>query len=248
MRQLSATALASSPAVPAEPTSKAAEPETRQEPPPRRHRGRDPVTSRPILGCNASRRPAFSDGMLKLMLILLAFFIFLHSRSELSAERAAPILDSLALRFASSVEAGGETAARARARQLDPRTHIRRRLLGHLPITAGEVEVAGALLAFDLHEAALFAAESEEIVRDRLVFIHRLAQALSEHPAGRQSLLVVTTRWPDETTPLTSARFSRLAEIFGDTQLELHRLRLGVAKLPEGIWRFAIRAVDGHAA
>lgn len=186
--------------------------------------------------------------MLKLMLILLAFFILLHSRSELSAERVAPILDSLALRFASTVEASGELAARSTARELDPRTSIRRRLLGHLPITAGEVEVPGALLAFDLHEAALFAPQSAQIVRDRLVLVHRLAQALSERAAGRQSVLVVTTRWPGETDALTGARLRKLEAIFADTPLELHRLGLGVATLPEGIWRFTIRAVEGHAA
>jgi len=182
------------------------------------------------------------------MLILLAFFIFLHSRSELNAERVAPILDSLALRFAASVEAGGETATSPAARQLDPRIHIRRQLLGHLPITAGEVEVSGALLAFDLHEAALFAPETAEILRDRLVLVHRLAQALSAHEAGRQGVLVVTTRWPDETAALTAARLRKLEAIFADTPLEVDRLRLGVAPLPEGIWRFAIHAVAGYAA
>ena len=188
-----------------------------------------------------------ADGILKLMLILLAFFIFLHSRSELSAERVAPILDSLALRFASTVEADGETASRSTARQFDPRTHIRRRLLGHLPISAGEVEAPGALLAFDLHEAALFAPQSPAIVRDRLVLLHRLAQALGEHEAGRQSVLVVTTSWPEGSVSLAAGRLHQLQAIFADTPLEPHRLRLGVATLPDGIWRFAIRAVDSHA-
>lgn len=193
-------------------------------------------------------RPAMADGMLKLMLILLALFILLHSRSEPSVERAAPILDSLALRFASTAEVEGELAARSTARHIDPRLQLRRRLLGHLPISAAEVEVPGALLAFDLHETALFAPDSTEIARERLVLLHRLAQALDEHETGRQSVLVVTTAWPTETTPRTAARLRRVQGHFADTSLDGERVRLGVASLPDGIWRFAIRAVDDHAA
>ncbi len=198
------------------------------------------------------RRPAapsvMAEGMLKLMLILLAFFVFLHSRSEVSAERVAPILDSLALRFAATVEADSEAVARATALQLDPGTQIRRRLVGHLPISAGEIEMPGALLAFELDEAALFLPQTAEIVRERLVLLHRLARALGEDGGGRGHVLVVTTGWPDETLSLTGARLRTLERIFADSALELHRLRLGVGNLPYGTWRFAIRAGEGHAA
>jgi hypothetical protein len=193
-------------------------------------------------------RPVLAEGMLKLMLILLAFFVFLHSRSELSQERVAPILDSLALRFASTVATGSEDAARAMALHLDPGIHLRRRVVGHLPISAGEVEVPGALLAFDLDETTLFAPETALIVRDRLVLLHRLAHALGEHEAGRDNVLVVTTDWPEEATTLTAARLRTLEAIFADTALEPSRVRLGVANLPAGIWRFSIRAGHGHAA
>jgi hypothetical protein len=193
-------------------------------------------------------RPVLADGMLKLMLILLAFFVFLHSRSELSLERSAPILDSLALRFAATIETASADAARSTALHLDPTTHFRRRLVGHLPISAGPVEVAGALLAFDLVETALFEPASAEIVRDRLVLLHRLAQALGEHEAGQGSQLVITTAWPDADSRLAAARLRTLEAIFADTPLDPSRLRLGLAGLPEGIWRFAIRADHGHAA
>lgn len=249
-RPVTATAVARTESVTAEATPRpptVEEMATRHRLSPTRLGGRGFPWSQPAATHSLAAQPAMADGMLKLMLILLAFFIFLHSRSEVSAERVAPILDSLALRFASTVAADDETASRSTARQFDPRTHIRRRLLGHLPITAGEVEVPGALLAFDLHEAALFAPQSAAIVRDRLVLLHRLAQALGEHEAGRQSVLVVTTRWPDGSASLTAGRLRQLEAIFADTPLEPHRLRLGVATLPDGIWRFAIRAVDGHA-
>lgn len=192
-------------------------------------------------------RPVLAEGMLKLMLILLAFFVFLHSRSELSQERVAPILDSLALRFAATLATGSEDAARATALHLDPGIRLRRRVVGHLPISAGEVEVPGALLAFDLDETSLFAPDSALIVRDRLVLLHRLAHALGEHEAGLGSVLVVTTGWPDEATTLTAARLRTLEGIFADTALATRRVRLGVAKLPAGIWRFSIRTGHGHA-
>lgn len=212
-----------------------------------RHGSRRIARSQSATASTLPGQSAMAHGMLKLMLILLAFFILLHSRSEISAERVVPILDSLALRFASTMDAGGETAARSTARHLDPRIHVRRRLLGHLPISAAEVEIAGALFAFDLHETALFAPQSAEIVRDRLVLLHRLAQALGKHEAGQQSVLVVTTQWPNEAAPLTVARLSKLEATFADTPLELHRVGLGVAPLPDGIWRFAIRAGESHA-
>lgn len=193
-------------------------------------------------------RQVLAEGMLKLMLILLAFFVFLHSRSELSQERVTPILDSLALRFASAVATGSEDAARATALHLDPRLHLRRRVVGHLPISAGLVEVPGALLAFELDETALFAPETASIVRDRLVLLHRVAHALGEHEAGRGSVLVITTGWPDAATTLTAARLRTLEAVFADTALATSRVRLGVATLPRGIWRFTIRADHGHAA
>jgi hypothetical protein len=196
----------------------------------------------------APGRPVLAEGMLKLMLILLAFFVFLHSRSELSQERVAPILDSLALRFASTVATGSDDAARATALHLDPGILLRRRVVGHLPISAGEVEVPGALLAFDLDETSLFAPETALIVRDRLVLLHRLAHALDQHEAGPGSVLVVTTGWPDAATPLTAARLRTLEAIFADTTLAASRVRLGVATLPAGIWRFSIRAAHGQAA
>ncbi len=213
-------------------------------------RGRGPAgfSSRRARKNLARERPVLAEGMLKLMLILLAFFVFLHSRSELSQDRVDPILDSLALRFASTVATGSDEAARATALHVDPGIHLRRRVVSHLPISAGEVEVPGALLAFDLDEATLFEPETALIVRDRLVLLHRLAQALSEHEVGRGSVLVVTTGWPDEATTLTATRLRTLESIFADTALATSRVRLGVANLPAGIWRFSIRAGHGHAA
>ena len=196
----------------------------------------------------APSRPVLAEGMLKLMLILLAFFVFLHSRSEPSLERSAPILDSLALRFAASLELSSGAAASATALQLDPATYFRRRLVGHLPISAGPVEVPGALLAFELDEAALFAFESSTIVRERLVLLHRLAQALGEHEAGLGSVLVVTTAWPDDDPLLVAARLRTLDAIFAGAPLDPDRLRLGLGRLPAGIWRFAIRLDHEHAA
>lgn len=185
--------------------------------------------------------------MLKLMLILLAFFVLLHSRSEPSLERSAPILDSLALRFAATTEQLGDETLSIAARAFDPATLLRRRLVGHLPISGGPVEVPGALFAFDLDEAALFAPAGAAIVRDRLVLFHRLGSALAEHDAGRASVLVITTTWPAATSTLTAARLRTLEAVFADTALEPARLRLGLSGLPDGIWRFAIRAGDEHA-
>jgi hypothetical protein len=198
-------------------------------------------------GRRTSSYPKGADGMLKLMLILLAFFVLLHSRSEPSLERSEPILDSLALRFAATTEPSGDETVKIAAREFDPATTLRRRLVGHLPISAGPVEVPGALLAFDLDETALFAPEAAAIVRDRLVLLHRLGNALAEPAAGRETVLVITTTWPAATTTLTAARLRTLQAVFADTALEPTRLRLGLSGLPEGTWRFAIRAGDEHA-
>jgi hypothetical protein len=195
----------------------------------------------------AASLPRSADGMLKLMLILLAFFVLLHSRSEPSLERSVPILDSLALRFAAKTEPSGDETVNIAASVFDPATAVRRRLVGHLPISAGPVEVPGALFAFDLDETALFAPQGAAIVRDRLVLLHRLGNALAEPDAGRSSVLVVTTAWPEQTSMLTAARLRTLQAVFADTALEPARLRLGLSGLPNGTWRFAIRAGDEHA-
>lgn len=215
---------------------------------PRRDRGHVATVSRPTRWPEAADRPIFADGMLKLMLILLAFFVFLHSRSEPSAQRSAPILDSLALRFASAADPSREAAARAAALDVDPGIQLRRRLVGHLPISAGEVEVPGSLLAFDLHETALFQQDTAEILRVRMVLLRRLADALGESRAGRDKTLVVTTGWPEETTSLTAARLSTLEAVFADATSATRRLELGLATLPAGIWRFSIRAGQDHAS
>lgn len=173
------------------------------------------------------------------MLILLAFFVFLHSRSEFAERKVAPILDSLALRFAAAGPWQGAADAAAVAWRGEPVRQLRRRLLGHLPVSAAIVEVPGALVAFDLAAAALFAADDEAVARDRLVLLHRLAAAV----AASGTTLAVITAWPDDAADLaaSTAQFSALLASFDATPLPVAQLRFGFADLPAGSWRFVVR-------
>ncbi len=191
--------------------------------------------------------PVLADGMLKLMLILLAFFVFLHSRSEISERKVAPILDSLALRFAATASAD-DPALATLALGADPAAELRRRLFGHLPISAAAVAVPGALVAFDLDEAALFEPGGQAVRRERLVLLHRVAAALAGAAKAPAPLLTVTTAWPDAAGEPVVGRMAALAAIFADTPQAESRLRLGFADLPAGRWRFVIRAGPRDAA
>jgi hypothetical protein len=186
-------------------------------------------------------RPALADGMLKLMLILLAIFVFLHSRSEFAERKVAPILDSLALRFAAATVADELSVAEALAVRGDPVIQLRRRLLGHLPISAAPVALPGALLAFDLDAASLFEGGADAVARERLVLLRRLAVALAAGSAESPTALAVTTAWPAGDLASVSGRFAALEALFADTPGAVERLRLGFGDLPADRWRFVIR-------
>jgi hypothetical protein len=180
--------------------------------------------------------------MLKLVLILLAFFVFLFSRSEFAERKVAPILDSLALRFAAPVTADGFAGIDAVARRGDPATLLRRRVLGHLPISAAPVEAPGAIIAFDLAEQTLFDIDRPSVARDRLVLLHRLAGAVAGDNETLPARLIVTTAWPPDGGEAAGDRFDALRAVFDDTALPIERLRFGFANLPPATWRFAIRS------
>ena len=203
-------------------------------------------------GCRSARTralvpmPVLADGMLKLMLILLAFFVFLHNRSEFVERKVAPVLDALALRFAATASDGFPEAG-ALALRGDPGTLLRRRLLGHLPISAEPAAAPGALFAFDLDAADLFEADGQTVRRERFVLLHRTARAIAA-AAEQPLLLAVTTAWPEGDGEAPARRFAALLAIFADTPLDLEQLRFGFADLPAGSWRFVIRAGMPDAA
>jgi hypothetical protein len=191
--------------------------------------------------------PVLADGMLKLMLILLAFFVFLHNRSEFVERKVTPVLDALALRFAATASDGFPEAG-ALALRGDPGTLLRRRLLGHLPISAEPTAAPGALFAFDLDEADLFEADGQTVRRERFVLLHRTARAIAAAAAEQASLLAVTTAWPEGDGEAAANRFAAPLALFADTPLDLEHLRFGFADLPAGSWRFVIRAGMPDAA
>jgi hypothetical protein len=189
--------------------------------------------------------PALADGTLKLMLILLAFFVYLHSRSSFTADRVSPILESLAIRFAGT---GAEGAAfETTANRLDPSLQLRRRLLGHLPISAAPAEVTGALMAFDLDDRALFEPDAAAVRREQLVLLNRLGRALGRSAAGEAAVLTITTAPPPLSGVLATRRLAALQRVLATAGIDTERLRFGFADLPSGSWRFTIR-VDDHRA
>ena len=199
--------------------------------------------------------PVLADGTLKLMLILLAFFVYLHSRSSFTEERVTPILESLAIRFAGT---GAEGSAFATAAShLDPAQQLRRRLVGHLPISAAPTEVTGALMAFDLHGDALFDRDPIAVRREQLVLLHRLASAIGRSADGQAAVLTVTAaptldldldRGPlsRDAASWSTTRFATLGRVLVDAGIDTGRLRFGFADLPPDLWRFTIRLGDHH--
>lgn len=183
------------------------------------------------------------DGMLKLMLILLAFFVFLNSQSEFSAGKAVPILQSLAERFAAVRPPGEEVIPPRGASKLEQRMDLRRRLLGHLPISAAAIAAPGALVTFDLETADLFAGDGAALRHERRVLLNRLASALSDTAIGQANQLVLTTHWPDGPTASVAGRFESLRAGLAAAGLESHRLHFGFADLPAGSWRFSVRPI-----
>jgi hypothetical protein len=180
--------------------------------------------------------------MLKLMLILLAFFVFLVSRSEFAERKVAPILDSLALRFAAPVSSDGFVGIASVAPRGDPAALLRRHVLGHLPVSAAPVATSGAIIAFDLPRRSLFAGDQPMIARERRVLLHRLSEAVAGENAVSRPLLIVLTAWPQEDSSVVRAHFGALLAVLGDTSLPVGRLRFGFAHLPPDTWRFVIRS------
>lgn len=188
--------------------------------------------------------------MLKLMLILLAFFVHLHGRSEPSDDRAAPVLHSLAARFAGLPTTEGGVLSAPAGTALGWQADLRRRLIGHLPITASPLEAAGDLLGFDLPDESLFEQRDGSVRRDRRVLLHRLAAALDAEAMDQALVLVVTTAGPaaggwQGAAAVPLRRLQALATVLRAAGLAPSRLRLGFAHLPDGIWRFAIRSELG---
>ncbi len=189
--------------------------------------------------------PALADGTLKLMLILLAFFVYLHSRSSFTEDRVSPILESLAIRFAGT---GAEGAAfTTTADRLDPSLQLRRRLLGHLPISAAPAEVTGALMAFDLDDRALFEPDAAAVRREQLVLLNRLGRALGRSTAGEAAVLTITRAPPPSSGVLATRRLAVLQRVLATAGIDTQRLRFGFADLPARSWRFTIR-MDDHRA
>jgi len=185
-------------------------------------------------------------------LILLAFSVSLHGRSVPSDERAGPVLHSLAASFAGLPTTAGRDDPGPAGEALDWPGDLRRRLIGHLPVTASPSAAPGALLGFDLAAANLFDPGDDSVLRDRRVLLHRLAEALETSAAGRRLVLVITTSPATGSVdhaadPATARRFAALAGALAEAGLALPRLRLGLAALPVDVWRFAIRVDASHA-
>lgn len=193
-----------------------------------------------------------ADGMLKLMLILLAFFVYLHGQSMPSDERAGPVLHSLAARFAGLPTTSGSDDAGPAGEALDWPGDLRRRLIGHLPVTASSLSAPGVLLGFDLAAANLFDLRDDSVLRDRRVLLHRLAEAIETSAADRRLILVITTTSATGSVdlvadPVMTKRLAAMADVLATAGLSPPRLRLGLAPLPADVWRFAIRVDASHA-
>jgi hypothetical protein len=182
-----------------------------------------------------------TDGFLKLMLILLAFFVVLYSRSEISATKAGPVLEALADRFA------GPSGSAADNEPLDgsvrAEQQLRRRLAASLPVQASARELPGMLIAFELGEGDLFASPGNAVRRERLVLLRRLAIALAGRDAAWDTPLVVTTAWPEAVGDPARDRLAALAEVLEANGLAGAALSLGFAALAPGTWRFAVPRV-----
>lgn len=187
-----------------------------------------------------------ADGFLKLMLILLAFFVVLYSRSEISATKAGPVLEALADRFAGppgSADDNESLDGSVRAER-----QLRRRLAASLPVQAAARELPGMLIAFELGEADLFEAKPIAVRRERLVLLRRLATSLAARAAGWDTPLVVTTAWPEAVDHSARDRLAALAEVLEANGLAGAGLSLGFAALAPGTWRFAVpRAATSQA-
>ena len=181
---------------------------------------------------------AATDGLLKLMLILLAFFVVLYSRSEVSDSKAGPVLEALVDRFAAPADedAGSETldgSSRADER-------LRRRLAASLPVQARAREIPGMLIAFDLDTADLFEESGNAVRRERFVLLRRLATALAERGDGWSAPLRVTTLLPEDAVDTARDRLLALADLLAANGLAQDELHLGFAALPANLWRFAV--------
>ncbi len=179
-----------------------------------------------------------TDGLLKLMLILLAFFVVLYSRSEASAIRAWPVLEALADRFAAPVvdDAGAEPedgSSRAEER-------LRRRLAASLPVQARVRQLPGMLIAFDLDATDLFEDSGSTVRRERLVLLRRLAMELAGRGEGWGSPLTITTLAPERAAGTARERLVALADVLETNGLAVGMLRLGFAELPADAWRFTV--------
>lgn len=202
-----------------------------------------PVRRRPWSSRAAPAHDVLADGFLKLMLVLLVLFLFLHGRTVPAPERAAPVLDALAQRFAGSgmTQAAPEDGAmRLAAPLLAAGATLHGQILGQPPVTARAVGTAGAIVAFDLADASLFDGEAA-IRRERLVLLRRLAMALDDPRAAPGAVLVITTGWPAASLDVAMARLLALGHAMRAAGLDPSRLRLGFSPLPEAAWRFAIR-------
>lgn len=187
-----------------------------------------------------------TDGFLKLMLILLAFFVVLYSRSEVSSTKAGPVLEALANRFAApsgNAAENGLMDGLARAER-----ELRRRLAAALPVQASAREQPGMLIAFELHESDLFAPLDDAIRRERLVLLRRLAAALTGRDAAWDTPLLVTTGWPESDDSPATQRLLAVAEVLAANGLAGEALRLGFAPLTPGIWHFAVPRVASSQA
>ncbi len=185
-----------------------------------------------------------TDGFLKLMLILLAFFVVLYSRSEVSSTKAGPVLEALADRFAApSGRAAGNGPMDGSARAEE---QLRRRLAAALPVQATARERPGMLIAFALDETDLFAPAGDAIRRERLVLLRRLATALAGRDAAWNTPLMLTTAWPEADDRSATQRLLAVAEVLAANGLTAEALHLGFAPVAPGTWHFAVPRMAGR--
>ena len=180
------------------------------------------------------------------MLILLAFFVVLYSRSEISATKAGPVLEALADRFAAPFDSAAEHGpmdGSIRAEQ-----QLRRSLAASLPVQARARELPGMLVAFELAAEDLFADSGDAVRRERLVLLRRLATALAGREATWDAPLVVTTAGPEADADLATQRLAALAEVLEANGLAGAALRLGFAALAPGTWHFAVPRTTNRRA
>lgn len=187
-----------------------------------------------------------TDGFLKLMLILLAFFVVLYSRSEVSSTKAGPVLEALADRFSApsgSAAGNGPMDGSFRAEE-----QLRRRLAAALPVQASARERPGMLIAFELDEGDLFVPAGDAIRRERLVLLRRLAISLAGRDAAWDTPLLVTTAWPESDDKPATQRLLAVAEVLATNGLADEALRLGFAPVAPGTWHFAVPRVASRQA